>query len=127
MVGFADGSMTACTSQLTKLECVRLLRRARIDADQVAEGVGVMLNSVTMVGLGEPVLSVAASLANPDLRSLDTIHVATALLIDADAVVTYDERLRWAAFAEGLAVIQPGVAPGPLPEGWGWIEGSTAP
>ena len=42
------------------------------------------------------------------LRSLDAIHLATAVLIDADLVVTYDDRLADACRRNSLAVASPG-------------------
>lgn len=44
------------------------------------------------------------------LRTLDALHVATALDTDAATVVTFDPRLRAVAAAQGLFVA-PGVAP----------------
>jgi predicted nucleic acid-binding protein len=43
------------------------------------------------------------------LRSLDAIHVATALAIgdELEALVTYDHRMKQAALAAGLAVVSP--------------------
>jgi uncharacterized protein len=38
------------------------------------------------------------------LRTLDALHVATALVTDAATLVTYDPRLRTAAVAQGLFV-----------------------
>lgn len=45
------------------------------------------------------------------MRSLDAIHLATALLLrgDLDAIVTYDKRLAVVAEAHGLPVDSPGV------------------
>jgi predicted nucleic acid-binding protein len=53
----------------------------------------------------------ASRLPDPQLRSLDAIHLATALLLlrdDLDMVLTYDQRLAAAAKAEGLPVQTPG-------------------
>jgi len=49
------------------------------------------------------VRSSAAGLAEPNLRTLDAIHVATAAGVGADlhAFVTYDQRLRQTAGALG--------------------------
>ena len=47
------------------------------------------------------------------VRSLDAIHLASALTVGAELreIVTYDERMREAAEAIGLSVVAP--APGP--------------
>jgi predicted nucleic acid-binding protein len=41
-------------------------------------------------------------------RSLDAIHLASAVLIDADVVITYDDRLADACRRNALAVESPG-------------------
>ena len=53
-------------------------------------------------------ISVARRVEPPILRSLDAIHLATAVLIDADVVVTYDDRLADACRRNSLAVASPG-------------------
>jgi len=52
----------------------------------------------------------ATSLEPPRLRSLDAIHLATALSVrdDVGAFLTYDERLAEAAERHGLPVAAPG-------------------
>jgi predicted nucleic acid-binding protein len=54
------------------------------------------------------VISVARRVEPLILRSLDAIHLATAVLIDADVVVTYDDRLADACRRNSLAVASPG-------------------
>jgi hypothetical protein len=54
------------------------------------------------------VLSVARRVEPLILRTLDAIHLATAVLIDADVVVTYDDRLADACRRNSLAVAAPG-------------------
>jgi predicted nucleic acid-binding protein len=45
---------------------------------------------------------------NPDvLRPLDAIHLTSALLVDADLVITYDVRLGEACEENGFAVATP--------------------
>jgi predicted nucleic acid-binding protein len=56
------------------------------------------------------VLSVARRVDPMKLRTLDAIHLATAILIDADVVVTYDDRLADACRRNLLAVASPGRA-----------------
>jgi predicted nucleic acid-binding protein len=43
------------------------------------------------------------------LRSLDALHVAAAIRIEADALISYDERMIEAATQLGLPVIRPGL------------------
>ncbi|MEU4190360.1 type II toxin-antitoxin system VapC family toxin [Kribbella sp. NPDC026611] len=54
------------------------------------------------------VISVARRIEPLILRSLDAIHLTTAVLIDADVVVTYDDRLADACRRNSLAVASPG-------------------
>jgi len=51
----------------------------------------------------------AAELEPATLRSLDAIHVATAMSLGADlgGILTYDGRMQDAAQAVGLAVVAP--------------------
>ena len=68
-----------------------------------------MLGRVDLLRINDRVLDAAGSLAPPELRSLDAIHLASAEQIGSDlrAFVTYDERLAAAAAARGLRVIHP--------------------
>ncbi|NIK55856.1 type II toxin-antitoxin system VapC family toxin [Kribbella shirazensis] len=54
------------------------------------------------------IVSVARRIEPLVLRSLDALHLATAVLIDADLVVTYDDRLADACRRNALAVAAPG-------------------
>lgn len=58
--------------------------------------------------LTSDVVSVARRIEPLVLRSLDAIHLATAVLIDVDLVVTYDDRLADACRRNSLAVGSPG-------------------
>jgi uncharacterized protein len=73
-----------------------------------------LLTRVGQVGVTRAVLESASRLPDPAVRSLDAIHLATALQLrqDLDAMVTYDERLASAADRQQLPVVVPGVAPG---------------
>ena len=99
------------TSALAVVECRRALRRAGPKRLlQQAEGV---FESVYLVELTPPLLERAAALEPVLLRSLDAIHVATAIAVgDPDLeLLTYDDRMAEAAQARGLRVLQPGKAP----------------
>lgn len=56
----------------------------------------------------EDVTSLARRVAPNTLRTLDAIHLATAILLDVDVVVTYDQRLAAACEHHGLATAAPG-------------------
>lgn len=70
-----------------------------------------LLEDVTQIELSAAVLESASLLPGAHLRTLDAIHLATALLIrdDIEAVLTYDARLRAAAEAHGLPTAAPGL------------------
>jgi uncharacterized protein len=69
-----------------------------------------VLAGLVQVAIDDAVLDRAAGLEAMPLRSLDAIHVATALQLgnDLTVLVTYDDRMRAAAAASGLAVASPG-------------------
>lgn len=95
------------SSALARVEVCRALRRAGATeatlrrADQV-------LGRIALVAIDDPLLRAAAALSPSGLRSLDAVHLATALSLDGlDAVVTYDRRLDAAAAQTGLVVASP--------------------
>ena len=67
---------------------------------------------IGLIGIDAPVLNAAARLDPPGLRTLDAIHLATALSVERDlgCLVSYDSRLLEAAASSGLAVLAPGKA-----------------
>ena len=67
------------------------------------------LLDVIQIDTNTVVLESASRLPDPTLRTLDAIHVATALLIrdDLDVLVTYDQRMLAAAAGYGLPVAAP--------------------
>jgi len=97
------------SSVLLPIECRRILLRAGNPAE-VVDRLEQELACVTTIRLEEPVQKLAAAIGPPRLRSLDAIHLATALSIGdcPEAFVTYDERLAEAARAAGLNVLSPG-------------------
>jgi uncharacterized protein len=71
--------------------------------------VDMMLIEVITIPMSDTVIERASHLPDPLLRSLDAIHLATALLIreDVEALLTYDERLARAAQAHNIEVAAP--------------------
>jgi uncharacterized protein len=92
------------SSALLEVEVmIAVRRRARSQLDAAAA----LLGSVTTLHVDERIIRAAA--AADDLRSLDAIHLATALSLGdhLGAFVTYDQRLIAAARAHGLPVTVP--------------------
>jgi len=65
---------------------------------------------IDLVRINDRILRTAGSLLPIELRSLDAIHLATALELGHDlaGIVTYDERMAGAAAGIGLTVTAPG-------------------
>jgi hypothetical protein len=97
------------SSALAAIECRRALRRIRAPAT-VIDRAGCVLEMTTLLRLDEPVLRLAAHVGSTMLRSLDAIHLASALSIGdvPEAFITYDDRLAAAARKLKLHVLQPG-------------------
>lgn len=96
------------SSALALAEVPRALRRAgfgRIELRRARDVVG----AVALVDVDRRVLSVAAALEPPALRTLDAIHLATALVLEDEltALVTYDRRLTEAAERAHVRVLAP--------------------
>jgi len=70
-----------------------------------------VLARLTLLALTEEVRRVAGRLELARLRSLDAIHLATALHVreEVDGFVCYDGRLIEAARSAGLSVFTPGL------------------
>ena len=95
----------ACTSAVSEIEVVRTLSRLGVLRDEADDA----LRGFYVVGIDAAIRARAARLTPPTVRSLDAIHLATALEVGADlSLVTYDERMADAARAQGLKVVQPG-------------------
>ena len=94
------------SSALLAVEAIRACERygARYAADARS-----FLVDVALLPLDDAVLAEAASAGPAMLRSLDALHLATALSIrdEIGAFVTYDQRLAEAAVAGGLNAIRP--------------------
>ncbi|MGO8956169.1 MAG: type II toxin-antitoxin system VapC family toxin [Streptosporangiaceae bacterium] len=96
------------SSTLLRTETIRALRRS--GNTRHVPAARRLLKAVRMVRIDEPLLDRAADLEPGELRTLDAIHLASALEIGQDlgVMVAYDIRLKAAAEAYGLAVESPG-------------------
>ena len=88
------------------------LPRAVIRADPTLIGtVPAVVARVARYEIDDVVRSAAGTFPDPDLRSLDAIHLATAKSVfgnSLSAFVAYDGRLCAAAAGQGLPIAQPG-------------------
>lgn len=66
-----------------------------------------ILMRIAQVQLDQPILRSAGQLKGPFLRSLDAIHIQTALMIGARTVLTYDKRMMEAAAYFDMDVLAP--------------------
>jgi len=97
------------TSRLGAAEVIRAARRR--SNRRVLQQTDEVLDALVLMDVTPPILKRAAALAPDDLRTLDAIHLATALSVgipDLD-FVTYDDRLARAARSHGLDAVGPGV------------------
>ena len=94
------------SSVIAEVEVTRTLQRLGVDkGDQ-----GVALRKIYLLSVDSDVRREAMRIRPQHLRSLDAIHVATAVSMADEHLefVTYDDRQVEAARAAGLKVVQPG-------------------
>jgi uncharacterized protein len=103
--GFIGNRVTVSS----KLLAVEARRSTLLVAETMLPRTDLVLADVRLIAVTDTVLESAGRLPDPVLRTLDAIHLATALLIreDVEALVTYDTRLTAAARANGLTVATP--------------------
>lgn len=93
-------------SALLRTESVRAVRHLGSDAlAAMRDG----LRRIDLIGIDDRILDTAGGLEPTVMRTLDAIHLATALSMGDDliAIVTYDERMIEAARRLGLAIESP--------------------
>lgn len=94
------------SSSLLAVESIRACARHRPrDAQEARE----WLEGVSLLPLDDRIMDKATELNPVGLRSLDALHLATALSVrdEIGALFTYDERLGRAAVSHGLEVASP--------------------
>ena len=91
------------SSALLEIELRRLAVRLGLDQSAVTD----LLARLDLVDPPRSLFHEAGLLPGTQLRSLDALHLATALRVDADTLVAYDARLLDAARSLGLGVHSP--------------------
>lgn len=94
------------SSDLSMVELLRTCRR--IDEEAVRDA-ALLLGGIDLLPIDRPIVERAATLFPHELRSLDAIHLASALSVRAGLTtfVVYDSRLRSAAAEAGIDVESP--------------------
>lgn len=95
------------TSELGRVEVLRAARRV---GGPVLVEARAVVGDLDLVPLDRAVQDVACDLGDLRLRTLDSLHVASALLLGEGmtSFVAYDRRLAEAAEAAGLTLVAPG-------------------
>jgi uncharacterized protein len=114
LVAWLDGhrDVPLVSSALVEVEVPRALRRS---APQALVGVPAAVGRLFRLEIDATIRATAAAFAEPTLRSLDAIHLATAQVLANEAgatltaFVTYDQRLLASARAAALPIASPGV------------------
>jgi uncharacterized protein len=102
------------SSELVLTEVPRALRResatrADLSFESLLRQAEAQIESMALRPVDDALLIGAGLLAEPALRSLDAIHVVTALHVyPIDAFVTYDKRQAAVARLAGLRTVAPG-------------------
>lgn len=107
--GHIDSGDALLSSSLAWVEVSRAVRAA---SSTPATGSVDVLVEIALSGVLEKpvtaeVVALARRLGPPVLRSLDAVHLASAVLLDVDLVVAYDHRLLDAAAENGFRTTAP--------------------
>ena len=102
----AERASRRVSSALLRTEALRAVRHLGPDA---LASVREAIRRVDLVAIDDRILDAAGTLEPRVLRTLDAIHLATAMAMgdDLDAIVTYDDRMVEAAGLLGLLVAAP--------------------
>ncbi|WP_235940781.1 type II toxin-antitoxin system VapC family toxin [Paramicrobacterium fandaimingii] len=100
---YLDGGPTVVSSDLLETELRRIGVRHHLDQVLITA----VLDGMSLTPLTRDQSREAGLFPQVGLRSLDALHLACALGIEASAILTYDIRLADAARAHGLEVIAP--------------------
>lgn len=99
----ADARHGIITSVLAEVELGRALSRRQAPT-ALRSTAGRLLAGCELVDVTEEIRTGAIAIAPSSLRSLDAVHVATAVVAGAAAFASYDVRQRLAAEEAGLTI-----------------------
>ena len=106
MLAFVERNPDQVSSVIATIEVSRALVRLKIE---LGDREAALLAGVGSIRLDPAIAARAAGVGPPGLRTLDAIHLASAMELGSDlaALVTYDLRMVDAATALGLRVVSP--------------------
>jgi uncharacterized protein len=108
LASFLGAHRSRVSSALVRVEVLRAVGRSSLGRPgrRRAEDV---LARIALIHLTDEILEAASELRPPELRSLDALHLATALSLktELDGLVAYDVRLLDGARAVGLTCWSP--------------------
>lgn len=100
----------AASSEIAVVEVMRAVGRQQSDRPGAVQAAGrAVMEGIQLVRLTADAIAVACALEPRTLRSLDAIHIASALALAEvlESMVTYDVRMQEAAHLAGLTVAAP--------------------
>lgn len=97
----AEGAIVS--SMLLVVELGRAAQRRFVDQEAADR----LLSAIELASMTDGVYRRAGALPGEHLRSLDALHLAAALHLDVDGMLTYDQRLAQACREAGLRVSSP--------------------
>ena len=108
LIAFLHDRPERVSSALSLAEVPRALRHARFGARERRRA-RQLLTRLALIDVDRRILGMAAAFDPPELRTLDAIHLATALAVREDlaGLVTYDRRLATAAERVDVEVFSP--------------------
>lgn len=98
-----DGEIPLLSSDLLETE----LRRAAQRGDATQQNVTDLLERFDLMAMDQSIYRSAGLLPGGNLRSLDALHIAVALRVSADVMITYDQRQIDACRSIGLNTLSP--------------------
>ena len=102
-----DGAVDQDNPLLSSMILETELRRLAVRVDLAQAAVTHLLERFDLMETDRSLYREAGLLPGRHLRSLDALHLAAALRVGADVMVTYDRRQAEAADAAGLPVLAP--------------------
>lgn len=99
----SQDSVILQSTLLLETELRRAAQRYRLPQVAVSE----ILEGIGLIEIPPGLFREAGLLPDENLRSLDALHLAGAIYLNADVILTYDRRLHDAATAAGLKIVAP--------------------